>query len=624
LERNLSSPETITQQIDSLNSDQREVALCMGHCLTIAAPGSGKTKTLAVKAAYLLSKGNTVSAVTFTRDAAIELRDRIVALSGEESLPRLLVGTFHSIDLLMAFPKRVRSGMGSEILSKGYSRLSRQWEIVKESSRRSIVARAINASGLDLEVEEGTRIVEAIKSGHEKPETEQHAVLHKTYVDLLKRHGVIDFQDILLETNKAISNRDISPLKTDFLMIDEFQDTDRVQFKWAMLHADAGSVLTAVGDDDQSIYGFRRAMGYSGMVEFQDRLQATRVVLGMNYRSHAEVLAPSAALISINEDRMVKDLVSFKGPGGSAQWDRFGSREAEAAAVHDWAKEAINNGASVGVLARTNTLLNKIEAQCIKGSTPYVRAEGGSILQSREMGVFLAALGLLTQDSMLDADEVLAWSKVTEDEIKGIHASLGKSGFVYITKKQLDQLALSTSSKATISAILRRRIDWQILLRTGGINFVIDGVLGFLSSSVATDKWTLRGLETVSDVFRKPVGHGNGIQEMSERMERIRKLQKGNNEMEGKSTGAVSLLTAHGSKGLEYDYVWIIGAEEGTFPDKSASTQEERRLFFVGMTRARKHLMVSAGGAKPLSPFIDEAGLLRRPEQRLPIAENEL
>jgi superfamily I DNA/RNA helicase len=94
--------------------------------------------------------------------------------------------------------------------------------------------------------------------------------------------------------------------------------------------------------------------------------------------------------------------------------------------------------------------------------------------------------------------------------------------------------------------------------------------------------------------------------------------------MEGKSTGAVSLLTAHGSKGLEYDYVWIIGAEEGTFPDKSASTQEERRLFFVAMTRARKHLMASAGGAKPLSPFIDEAGLLRRPELREPVAEIDL
>lgn len=583
----------------------------MGHCLAIAAPGSGKTKTLAVKAAYLLSTGRTVSAVTFTRDAALELRDRIVAIAGQEALPRLLVGTFHSIDLLMAFPKRARSGMGSEILSRGHSRLTRQWEIVKESTRRSIVFRSIEASGLDLEIDEGTRIVESIKSGHEKPETEQHAVLHSTYVQLLKRHGVIDFQDILLETNKAITSGQISTLKTDFLMIDEFQDTDRVQFEWAMKHADAGCVLTAVGDDDQSIYGFRRSMGYAGMVEFQDRLNASRIVLGMNYRSHAEILLPSAKLIAVNEDRMVKDLVSFKGPGGYAQWDKFISREEEAAQAHDWARRALDSGATVAVLARTNTLLNKVEGQCIKAGTPYVRAEGGSILQSREMGVFMAALGLLTRDNMLDADEVLAWCKVSEDEIKGIHQALGKNGFVGIDKKQLDKLPLSAGAKTTISAILRRCGEWKVFLHTGGIRFAIDGVLSLLSSAVTSDNWALRSLETVAEVFRKPVGNGSGIEEMADRLARIRKLQQGNSK-DAPGTPGVCLLTAHGSKGLEYDFVWIIGAEEGTFPDKTAAMQEERRLFFVAMTRARKYLMVSAGGMKPLSQFIDEAELLRR------------
>lgn len=606
----------IQEQINSLNPEQKEVALCMGHCLTIAAPGSGKTKTLAVKAAYLLSKGKTVSAVTFTRDAALELRDRIVLIAGKESMPRLLVGTFHSMDLLMAFPNKAKSAMGQEILSKGFSSLSRPWEIVKESTRISIVARALEASGVGLELDECSRVIESIKSGHAKPETESHDKLYKTYVELLKRHGVIDFQDILLETNKAIMNGQISPLQTDHLMIDEFQDTDEVQYNWAMLHADAGSILTAVGDDDQSIYGFRRALGYQGMVKLQDRLHATRIVLGLNYRSHSEVLVPSAKIIAVNQDRMEKDLVSFKGPGGSALWDRFNSRTQEAQVAHEWAQAALSSGATVGILARTNKRLDEVEAQCIRAQTPYTRAEGGSILNSREMAVYLSVLGLLTRDDMRDADEVLAWAKVPEEEIKGIHRSLGNSGFVMLDKIALAKLSLCADSKSVISSILRLRSDWRTILNTGGINFVLDGVNEFLSQFAGDDKRVVRGLETVREVFRKPLGRSSGLDEIQAHIERVRKNQSGANGKEKEPGNAVSLLTAHGSKGLEYDHVWILGAEDGAFPDKSASVQEERRLFFVAMTRARKHLMVSASGTKPLSPFVDESGLLRRPEQK--------
>lgn len=606
----------IQQNIDSLNEEQREVALCRTHCLAIAAPGSGKTKTLAVKAALLLDKGNTVAAVTFTRDAAIELRDRIIALAGPQMIPSLLVGTFHSIDLLMAFPGKAKTGMGSHILSKGFSKLTRQWEIVKEGTRRGLVARAIDAAGLDLDVEEGTRLIEALKSGHQKPDTQNHQALVDTYSELLKRHGVIDFQDILLLTNRGISSGQISPLQTDHLMIDEFQDTDATQFQWAMHHADAGCVVTAVGDDDQSIYGFRRALGYQGMMEFNDRLQATRIVLGMNYRSHCEVLTPSSQLIERNQDRMSKQLVSFKGPGGSVVWDRFGSRVDEAKAVQKWSAKALQAGQTVGILARTNKRLDEVEAQLLRAETPYTRSEGGSIINSREMSVFMAALGLIARNDIRDADEVLAWCKLNEEEISSLHKALGNGGFYGLTKDALGRVAVSSQSRTVISSIVKRFSDWRVILDSGGINFVLDGVHEFLASYCAEDKRAAKGLETVREVFRRPVEIDQiGTSEVLSRMERIRALQssKSSKSDGGANAGAV-LMTAHGSKGLEYDFVWIVGAEDGCFPDTSASLQEERRLFFVAMTRAKAHLFVSASGAKPLSPFIDEAQILRNPE----------
>lgn len=173
---------SLTQYLSELNPQQNAVALHQGHCLAIAAPGSGKTKTLAIKAAYLLSQGATVGAVTFTRDAALELRERILHIAGQKCLPYLVVGTFHSIDLLMAFPaKGKRTGMGSEILRRGFSKVTRPWEIVREGKRRGFVMRAIEHSNLDLTIEEATGIIEGIKSGQVKPENDQQAALASMY-----------------------------------------------------------------------------------------------------------------------------------------------------------------------------------------------------------------------------------------------------------------------------------------------------------------------------------------------------------------------------------------------------------------------------------------------------------
>lgn len=606
----------LAEQIASLNDDQRKVALCETHCLAVAAPGSGKTKTLAVKAAHILASGKTVTAVTFTRDAALELRERIISIAGENVLPNLLVGTFHSIDLLMAFPSSSRTMMGRSILKGGFSKLTRKWEIVKESNRRNFVERSIQKAGGGLDVETATAAIEAIKAGQMTVVPDEMRELVETYGDLLSRYGVIDFQDILLETNKALKSGQISPLHTSHLLIDEFQDTDLPQFDWAMVHASAGATVTAVGDDDQSIYGFRRALGYKGMMRFATELDAERIVLGTNYRSFDEVLKPARTLIGVNSDRMHKQLVAAKGAGGSAYWDRFGSHQDEEDACVKWIAAGMAAGQTVGVLARTNKRLDGIEALCLKEEIPYERADGGGLLQTAEMAVFMAMLGLIVDDDSRDVDLALSWCKVEEDELSALHKVIGGRGIASLTKKELDKVALSAASKSVIAMLAKRRHDWRVLLGTGGLDIVLDRVLEVLMTPVASKKRSVNTLTNIHALFSRPIVGKGCIEGLRERLTSLRGAidRKKKSKDEGEEVvRKVALMTAHGSKGLEWDRVWLLGAEQGVFPDEGAGLQEERRLFFVAVTRARKNLMVSSSGDRPTSVFVPESEMERAP-----------
>lgn len=605
---------------DDLNPGQFEAASCLTHCLTIAAPGSGKTKMLAAKASHLLTQGRTVTAVTFTRDSALELRDRIVKQAGKDVLPRLLVGTFHSIDLLMAFPGKAKSSMGSEILKNSYSSLNKSWVIVKEGMRRNAVARAYGVANVPgLELEEATAIIEGIKSGQVKPKSEEENLLVSTYTDILERHGVIDFQDILLKTNAGIQSGSISTLKTDHLLLDEFQDTDLPQLNWAMFHAATGSTVTAVGDDDQSIYGFRRALGYGGMVQFETELKATRVVLGLNYRSHCEVLVPSAKLININLNRMEKALVSNKGGGGSAAWERFSSRKLEALACAKTVKKSRQAGQSVGILARTNRRLDEIESALVALEIPYSRSSGDSVLNTREMSVMMAALGCMTRSNSKDTDELLAWCHIDEFDLAILHKSFADGLFnLPRTRAELGECSIKDTTKKAVLSLGKSFDEWKVFIRTGGVQVVIDGIVGILKSNT-DDKFSQHMLEVVANVFTSSYSDGDmpmsqHQQLFEDRLHKIRAaIERPNTKGDAPETG-VSLMTAHGSKGLEYDMVWIVGAEVDTFPDKKSSVQEERRLFYVAMTRARKQLWISASGKLDVSTFVHESGIARVPD----------
>lgn len=606
-----------TQFLLDLNRDQREAASCLGHCMTIAAPGSGKTKMLAAKASYLLSGNASVVAVTFTRDSALELRDRIIKQAGVASLSRLLVGTFHSIDLLMAFPSRAKSAMGSDILRHSRSSLKQPWTIVREGARRSAIDRALAESQLpDLDAEKATTLIEGIKSGQEDATPDQRRLVD-CYTSILTRQGVIDFQDILIKTNQGMASGAITPLKCDYLLMDEFQDTDLTQFEWALLHAKAGTQVTAVGDDDQSIYGFRRALGYQGMTNFEEQLSATRVVLGLNYRSHAEILAPANTLIEKNGTaRMAKALVSNKGAGGTTFWEKFSNQELEGQACADTVAKSLSQSHTVGVLARTNKRLDSIETQLVAKQIPYNRAGSDSILKYRETVVLVAGLNCLIGDSSIDAEEILAWCGVDEEDLIALRKAFGKSVLsVSLTRPKLGKAPIKDESKTILVKLSEKFKQCRFFVKTGGSNQAVELLTTMLIEN-APDNWSKKILQVVSKMFIPPVGPDEKIPPMPKAeflalLSRITEAMSGKNKKEADHSAPVSLMTAHSSKGLEFDMVWIVGAEEGVFPAEKGGEFEERRLFYVAMTRAKKHLWVSCAGSKPPSPCITDAGIPR-------------
>ncbi len=611
--------------LKDLNPEQREAAVCQTHCLTVAAPGSGKTKMLSTKAAFLLSGGSTVVAVTFTRDAAMELGERIMHQAGKETLPRLLVGTFHSINLLMAFPSRAKSQMGSAILAKARSNIKTPWKIANGGVLRNAIARAIDMAQIGaVELDDAMRVIERVKADPGSAKEAKERDLVHAYTEIMNRHKVIDFQDILLKTNEGLASGAISPLATDYLLLDEFQDTDLPQYEWAMMHAKAGSIITAVGDDDQSIYGFRRALGFKGMRMFADERRAAKVILGMNYRSHAEVLNCAGRLIAINEERENKSLVSSKGYGGSALWERFANNNLEADACVETALSAVKNGMTFGVLARTNKKLEHVESAMRRENVPFKRlSDGDSLLESREVAVMVAAFTTLWKPSAHDTDQILSWCGVVEEDLSEIHRTIGHQMPAKISKSVLAKGNFKESTATIVKSVAKQFEVWRTYLATDGIMTLVNLVSEFLASKKSGDNLSQKTFEVAKSMFWTPTKNSETFDAkmFERRVANIRAAMsgagrgKGEELVEGNSNEPlVTLMTVHKSKGLEFDQVWIIGAEEESFPLKDGGIQEERRLMYVAMTRARKNLWLSTPGKKAQSRFIHESGIDRVPD----------
>ena len=516
--------------------------------MVIACPGSGKTRVLISKCVRILRHNPTssVSLVTFTREAAREMNDRLRRELGTDD-PRFRASTFHSF----ALRQLLHSDGTSIVLGPGEQRslLERAWQSTGSSGRLQPFLK---------------RFEQAASHGQLRFSRIEDEDVFDTYLELLAKHSARDLTSSITNVLDGMREQSVRPLSSTHLLVDEFQDVDPAQLKWIFHHADLGTKVTAVGDDDQSIYGFRSSMGMRAFSAFRRRLRPTVVHLSLNYRSRPELLQLGATLVALNQRREKKSLACGRSSGGVARLLAFYSQLEEAEAI---AEHARRSPAECAVIARSNYKLDVIEAALEQMGVPYNRPGRRDFWEHPDC---LLLTSLLDPDALSHGvafANALSRAGVPESVLAELNphtygcpqaASLSKH-YLVSSLRDIVRLARSSSPADAISSV----VSW--LTRN-----VFDGSP---SASLLAAKSSLQARQGT----------------MTDRLRSIRFSEKN-----ARDKGDITLLTMHASKGLEFPRVWIPATQAGVIPHHRAECiEEERRLMYVAMTRAKEELTVS-------------------------------
>lgn len=601
-----------------LNPAQRQAVEVIGHCLITAPPGSGKTTVLKERARFLLERypQSRLMAVTFTSDAAKELEERIRKVMPDVG-ERLIAGTFHALCLKQLQEGGHRFQLLSDVQQQAL--LRRAWtETLTDDERTEIQLQVAQSY-----IESRKAVVSAIRPG---PKDQRKHDVFEAYQRLLAERGAADFNDLLAMTVKGMGDGSIAPYPVQFALIDEFQDTDAIQFAWARAHWRSGVQTTIVGDDDQAIYGWRGALSIGGMRSFKNEVNATHVNLNITYRCAREVITPAATLIEHNSDRVAKQIQTANRTPGRARVIPLPSREEEVRSV---VSAVISSGVpgQWGILSRTNRLLDAIEQRLTAEGVAVSRKGGTSFWEGPVPGFVLSVFASITERNMLGIDMLLMKAGVGEAMLSRIHQAVGSA-----RSGSLDRFLALAPMGGTVGTLQAKLKAWDRLLRNPGVrafesdDLVVRGVGEYLKANINPfdTRRTAAQIDEgkklmMSAVDRLLSRNGAASKRLSQRVKTLQRSQ----EEEADDADKVKLMTLHASKGLEFPFVWIIGVEEGVLPSSKATEfDEERRLFYVGITRAIREVTIShvtmpetkvAAGTRqskiPPSRFIAEAGL---------------
>lgn len=580
-----------------LNPEQQEVVDHDGHSLVVACPGSGKTRVIVVKIGHILSRSPKarVCAVTFTRDAANELKKRLIDDIGSEIVnKRTRVGTFHSLAIRQL---RACGQIG---------------KVASPAEQQIFVQRALAACEADITYEEAVQTIETVKSSR-GPVPEEDSPLYQTYAALLKRAQVEDLYDVLKKSLTLMQQGVVPPYPVEYMLVDEFQDTDEIQLAWVLEHVKAGTRVTVVGDDDQSVYSFRRALGYQGMDRFRTATGATLIALGTNYRCRSEILSAAETLICHNQERIEKTLRAARGEGGKVSSQRYSSRTQEAEALIEaiqpsliplqndsWFTYTVPAG-QWAILARNRRTLDIVEEALHARRIRYVRPPSESIWTRPPFVFFISMLRSVQSGGADGIDQTLHFSGFTQEHLEIVHDALKGELWRLLEGESVQKLAgLPDDISKTLQSFSTCASGWRTQARQGNYKLAILGVAEWFADRIRKpdEKELFQSLS-------ESVCRLNGS--LAQRVNTLTLPSSGNGDEEGPS--GVSLMTMHGSKGLEFDNVWIIAAEDGVIPSpKNPVYDEERRLMYVGMTRAKNVLFISSRVTEQPSPFVLEAG----------------
>ncbi len=619
----------VSHLIDSLNEHQREaVSAEPGPVLVLAGAGSGKTRVLTHRIAWACEVDGlsplSVLAVTFTNKAASEMRARVESLLGI-SAAAMWVGTFH--------------GLAHRMLRLHYeaARLPQGFQILDSDDQLRLVKRVVRQLDLDEarwppkqaqwfinhNKDEGLR-ASHIDPGKD-PIQQQNLEIYRLYQEQCERAGVVDFAELLLRVLELIrDNDDIREhyqRRFQHILVDEFQDTNAIQYAWLRLMAGSDTPIFVVGDDDQSIYGWRGAR-IENIHHFEKDFSNTRVIrLEQNYRSTGTILKAANALIDNNHSRLGKELWTQSEDGDPITFYSAYNEKDEARFVVDRIENWVADGRSrneVAVLYRSNAQSRQFEETLVMRGMPYRVYGGLRFFERAEIKDTLAYLRMISSPA---ADT--AFERTVNHPPRGIgqktidairHHAREKSATLWTTSLELvasDQLSARARSslQAYIDLVKRMTAELKELPLGEQIKSSID--MSGLEVHFNKDR-TEKGQSRIENL-QELVGAGKGfaydavIEENMSTLDAFlahAALEAGEGQADAWED-CVQLMTMHSVKGLEFPLVFLVGMEEGLFPHQRSSEEpgrmeEERRLCYVGVTRAREQLVVTSAEVRRL------------------------
>ncbi|WP_415313068.1 ATP-dependent helicase [Candidatus Pelagibacter sp. Uisw_106] len=606
-----------SEYLNNLNNAQKEAVLYLeGPLLIVAGAGSGKTKVLTSRIAHIIKEKkafpNQILSVTFTNKAAKEMQNRVSSILNSEAIGLSWLGTFHSICAKLLRKHAPAAGLTSN------------FTIIDTDDQIRLIKNICKAENIDIKQLAPKFILSIIDRWKNKGFYPDEVIinkndifertilpLYKVYQQKLLDLNACDFGDLILHVVKILEkNQDIRNIYSNnfkYILVDEYQDTNYIQSRWLNLLSEKHKNLCCVGDDDQSIYSWRGAE-IKNFLEFDQVYKNSKVIrLEENYRSSQNILSVASNLIANNQNRVGKTLKTTMEEGDLVKLNCFKNGKDEAIGVSDEIEKKLKKKYSfnnIAILVRAIFQTREFEERFLKIGLPYRILGGTKFYERAEIKDCVAYLRLIHQPK-----DDLAFGRIVnnpkraigESTIKLIH-EFSKTNAVSLeiaSKKLIEENLIKPKTKIGLSSFLFLMDKWRNDINIKKINHVklLQLVLdesGY--SSMLKNKKDLENenrLENIKELLSAMKDFDN----LESFLEHVALATSVDQDWDGEK---VNMMTMHGSKGLEFDVVFLPGWEEGLFPHQKSieekgqnGLEEERRLAYVGITRAKKKALIS-------------------------------
>ncbi len=603
--------------IKNLNDAQKEAVMYLdGPLLIVAGAGSGKTKVLTSRIAHIINEKkafpNQILAVTFTNKAAKEMESRVSKILGSAAVGLSWLGTFHSI-----CAKLLRKHASAANLNSNFT-------IIDTDDQIRLIKNICKAENIDIKQLSPRFILAIIDKWKNKGFYPNEVVidkkdiyeksilpLYKIYQQKLTDLNSCDFGDLILHAVKILEFnpdiRDIYKKNFKYILVDEYQDTNFIQSKWLNLLSEKNKNICCVGDDDQSIYSWRGAE-IKNFLEFDKVYEGTKTIrLEQNYRSSQNILSVASNLISYNQNRVGKTLITMMEDGDPVKLNCFKNGKDEATGISDEIEKNIKKNFSynnIAILVRAIFQTREFEERFLKIGMPYRILGGTKFYERAEIKDCIAYLRLIYQEQDDLAFERIVNNpkrSVGDNTLKNIHEFAKKNNLNLerASTKMIEQNLIKPKAKIGLNLFINSLSKWRNDLNIKKSNHikllqtVLDesGYSAMLKNKKDIDNENK--LENIKELLNAMKEFDN----LESFLEHVSLATSVDQEWDGEK---INMMTMHAAKGLEFDVVFLPGWEEGLFPHQKSieekgqsGLEEERRLAYVGITRAKKKAIIS-------------------------------